>query len=710
MSDGPPRITWPPRLLAAHFHGPRPFRDAAFLPLKALTVLFGANGAGKTTTLGVLSQCLPSLAATVARPRDPDTRCTFFVQVTDDQLEQLAEDAIASQRQGDGPAIRWTGDGFPTSSRYEPVEGPDAPGAWLNMLTRGLPETSSETLALVDQLSESRIVAVNSTTPAGPYELSWCLPPTTAGEVPQPVAPLGVTTRTMLPVAVSVPRAADEIADELRDSVLAILDHLRWSERDRWANAHNVPLPEIATRRGTQAWLENPDSDVAAISEDGRAICHLASLLATELAPTFVSEGHSIRVTIPPIHQWEKGGPSLALELARSDDAVYPLSKAADGHRIWLQLTLLETVSILRRYLELLDTLFARSQTDANVGRARDDYEGTVALLRTFSRRGEPSPAALRQFKELRNIGHRLYLIDEPEQHLHPRVQRSAADWLAGEGTAGASQVVVVTHSPHYLRLPGDVGFNHLRNAPGRSTNSHSVISELSPELLGATDDIAQEMGFDRGELLTSVAAFVFVEGQADKLMLEAFCAAELHHAGIALIPIHGAVHADRKGVVDSELVLGWTAARIAVLLDNLAEDEWSRLQSDPDYCREQSRKSKKLELKAMAQILVRAKELGRDIIPVGIPVPDIFDLLDDSTITDLYPAFPGHAAARAAFDEHSETASQKMGWKAFYKDTYGIAVEPSLFAEIGAQMAARGARSDALSELIERIKNLSTA
>ena len=114
-------------------------------------------------------------------------------------------------------------------------------------------------------------------------------------------------------------------------------------------------------------------------------------------------------------------------------------------------------------------------------------------------------------------------------------------------------------------------------------------------------------------------------------------------------MPIHGAVVAERKGVVDSEIVLTWTAARLAVLLDNLVEQEWQRLVDDPDYRNEQSRKSAKTELKAMADILIRAKQVGRSITPVGIPVDDVFDLLDEELLKQRFERFPGHEKARAA-------------------------------------------------------------
>jgi hypothetical protein len=375
-----------------------------------------------------------------------------------------------------------------------------------------------------------------------------------------------------------------------------------------------------------------------------------------------------------------------------------------------LQLGLLEAIAVVRRYVDVLDFLLDRAVADLPVSKAVSEatsaaarrYHEAVALLRAFA---DPASASTGQFLGLRESGHRLYLIDEPEQHLHPRVQRTAARWLIASGTAGASQALVATHSPHYLRIPGDVVFAYLRSEVLAGGRRRSTINPLTPELLAASDEIAHDMGFDRGELLGSVAAFVFVEGQADRLFLEAVARERLHHAGIALVPIHGAVDAEKKGIVDSELVLSWTAAKLAVLLDNLTEAEWTALEADADHCAEQARKAKKTELRAMARILVRAREVGRSIEPLGIVGDDIFDLIDEAVIRDRFPRFPGHDAARAAWQ--AANAKKAVNWKTFYREQYEIEVEPSLFGELGMEMARRRSVPTEVEALLNRICDL---
>jgi hypothetical protein len=64
---------------------------------------------------------------------------------------------------------------------------------------------------------------------------------------------------------------------------------------------------------------------------------------------------------------------------------------------------------------------------------------------------------------------------------------------------------------------------------------------------------------------------------------------------------------------------------------------------------------------------------------PFGLSVHDIFDLLDDAAIQRRFPQWPGHRAAREAFEASNET---KL--KVFNERQYGIPVhEVAYFAEI---------------------------
>ena len=308
MADEPQRVTWPPRLIGAQFSGSRPFEGSAYLAIDNLTVLLGANGAGKSTTLRLLERHLPRLGTP---PHDDgfdlaDSECSFFVEVTDDQLATLLRDALARPSGERDPIDR----GIPLELRPAAAldEIPEPVETALRHLTPAAPSEVAASGASSEELRHSRLLrvrrAANET-----FRIDWCIARSRDVEAhagaatptpgpPVPIAGLGSTTRTMLPMAVAVPRDLDEIRRQLREAILDLLVHVRWAERDRWAKAHSVRLEQPDSRRTTRAWLRDPDADVAAVDPDARALCALASDLATTLAPSFVSDVHRALVSV----------------------------------------------------------------------------------------------------------------------------------------------------------------------------------------------------------------------------------------------------------------------------------------------------------------------------------------------------------------------------------------------------------------------------
>jgi hypothetical protein len=121
----------------------------------------------------------------------------------------------------------------------------------------------------------------------------------------------------------------------------------------------------------------------------------------------------------------------------------------------------------------------------------------------------------------------RLYVIDEPEQHLHPRLQRDAASWLADFVRQRPSQAVIATHAVPFFNLGSESRLVYLRRASGGTT----VPQTMTPEALRRISDEARELGLTRGELLAITSVLLFVEGRADQRVLEALFGRELGRA-----------------------------------------------------------------------------------------------------------------------------------------------------------------------------------
>lgn len=117
-----------------------------------------------------------------------------------------------------------------------------------------------------------------------------------------------------------------------------------------------------------------------------------------------------------------------------------------------------------------------------------NDTEGHrryVTLLNQLGhagRHGQSARAALDQLSVLRRDRGGIYLIDEPERHLHPALERQALTWLKGLGARSGTQVVIATHSPHLLRV-NDASFVRLTRDPKASSD---LLEELyRPDQLG---------------------------------------------------------------------------------------------------------------------------------------------------------------------------------------------------------------------------------
>lgn len=751
------------------FDSPQWPLDVAYVPLASMAVLFGRNGSGKTTVINALDDEIATLAGEGAhglrQPDGAEPTSLWFVLLEAAELDALLRGTVRRSAE-----VRWPLEGWATRAVWRP--GDD----WADEATRrewcdalAAEEEPSDARAVVlSELCRSDLVAMEMGSEPGTLSVYWCLPPLaelgpevraavdSLGLRKQPgfleqavwsrprdhlalehapviAAPIGETETALLPRTFRLPRQTfDEVRAELQEAILGLLEHTEWGENDaKRALADDPPLPESirASRRGRKAWIEE---DVASASARVNAwavtACRVLSAVANAVAPAFVTTELHVRVAVGAISEWGDQGASLDLEAETPDqEMVFPVERVAEGFRLWFQLALLEAASVLRLYVDRLQSSLEDAMEAVEMAAEfhdEDEYDEALRakvpeyqqharmrdeLIAAADSGVSSDSAALKPLLGLRETGYRLYLVDEPEAHLHPRLQAAAADWLASALTVAGAQCLVATHSPYFLRLREDAVFAYLdrhRDPEPREVRRTDVYP-LAPERVDAMSVIADDFGFDRGELLVGVSVLLFVEGESDKNLLEALARKRLHHAGILIVPIGGARNAHSKGVVDAEL-LRYTVARPAIMLDHLAEREWARLQDAEERRAVIGRGGKsasKLELKALAQVIDHAYAVDRPIAPVPIPVHDAFDLLDPDLVREQYPGFPAsHTEARAACQRSGEK------WKQFYRDAYGIEVEPWLFAEIGERMAQRDIWPDELERVVATLEELGAA
>ena len=114
----------------------------------------------------------------------------------------------------------------------------------------------------------------------------------------------------------------------------------------------------------------------------------------------------------------------------------------------------------------------------------------------------------------------KILLLDEPELHLHPTMQKRILDLLSESTTRSGNQILLITHSP-YLIFATDIDATWRFTMTEHGTEVHNlgrVLSELESqekeklEVKLHNPDV-RSLLFSRG--------VIFVEGISDKIVVE---------------------------------------------------------------------------------------------------------------------------------------------------------------------------------------------
>lgn len=464
--------------------------------------------------------------------------------------------------------------------------------------------------------------------------------------------------------------------------------------------------------------------------------CEFLSAAATDMLPPFIAERYEVLVAPTQFPEWSESSP---LKLGLRDTTTggtFAIEQTASGFHIWLQMALLESLDELRvRIAHFYDELWwievgtwaledEHERNDAEFARAA--VADSLHALAEFPRlakiaakreRGlpewaeqgwEPHKASSTELSKLLNWKRQiLYLIDEPEQHLNPRVQREAATWLRDAMAERRSQCILTTHSAPFLSLTDGVSYSYVERMGDRAS-----VFPFRPADLDSLSGIAAEMGFDRGDLLTRVSVFLFVEGRADQWVLETLFKDRLFAAGIEVVPVHSV--GKMKAVAEAETLLKFKNAKVAVLADDLDEADIAELkQLIPDTEATQAAiddkgLKKRTEYYAIVQLIKAAQVNRREVEIYGLGVPDVFDLLDEDLIQARFKTFPGHSKARGDFEAEKRRGGPS-NFKKFYKERYtgGQELTAGLIREVADEMAERDSRPAELVELLDKVEKL---
>ena len=717
---------------------------ATWLPLGEVTVIAGANDAGKTTMLNAVHDALAlAHGKAVATSRDLGMVAPSLVlEVDGDVLSRVMERgceavaegtsrrrfllagrtvhldaalALPSSRILNAEPGRSTWVAFARSqaeldhSRWDPVFAALERSDIVELVPAFAPQ---------DEMSEDLRRWRGEQSDRGEAGWGWearlCVPVEAARESPmrelvlellpqadlgsdRPVAVIpahpGVLSGDALPVPHWLP-----YDDELVDAML-----------QRVCRAVSSALG-AAAEQAREAELATPTDWPAAELVFGRIVHGVVSIAQQELTP-MVSERYTIGATE------EAGGWNLHARSVRTARE-FPLAHLAQGYRLWAQLALLNACDISALAAEALASGIgaADPELDATIetllqavaSRPQGAADGCGQLLRELARLWPARRTLSRDPVGESLVGTiampRLFVIDEPEQHLHPTLQRRAARWLRDWSRSNGTQCLVATHSPAFLSL----GEGALYTRAERAADGLVGLREIDPHTLSAGDEVAAQLGLDRGELLAMWRMVLFVEGATDVAVLEQLFPGRIREIGLLLTPLHGVRGV--KAVPVAQLLFRMLRVPFAILVDGDPTGRIASLWDLPtDALRKLAAKDSSDELVAVARMLATAREEDVHVDTFSITGRDILELIDPQDIrngielagqrrAELWPGWS------EALELHRRGGSRGR-YDEFFADRFGLLKDPALVALCAASAKRHGRVSRELERLMDDLE-----
>lgn len=296
---------------------------------------------------------------------------------------------------------------------------------------------------------------------------------------------------------------------------------------------------------------------------------------ANAAAPSFVRTQGTVTAKVGDPQRWATGGARTIVGFRLGGETEIDVRALGSGTARWVHALVAEAARMVR----------ARSRSGGGAGAARA-----------------------------------LVLVDEPELHLHPTAQADIARWLRSLADDGDS-VLVATHSPAILSAADDpVGMVCSAGRP--------VLFSLGADLLGAADDLADQLGLDRGSWLQMVRAVLVVEGEHDRRIVRHFFGDRLDRLRVSVLALRGTDNAE--ALIDSDY-LGEAGVPLLVMFDSVRE---SALRDAP--VEELSAEEKKM--RRLLEHTEHQRAAGHDVRAIAYEDPDVLCALPVEAVRREYP------------------------------------------------------------------------
>jgi hypothetical protein len=240
-----------------------------------------------------------------------------------------------------------------------------------------------------------------------------------------------------------------------------------------------------------------------------------------------------------------------------------------------------------------------------------------------------------------------------------------------------------------------DLQLNYVTRVDGRVS-----VEPIDAAALDALDAVAHDVGFDRGELLSTVSCFLLVEGEHDRVMLDTIFERELRSAGVFIVPLRGS---PRRSLLDVDTLWRFMTAPVAVALDNLPLTDVAAASTDPAALGRLRAPKATEEAKAVATIVQAAIGTDKRIEVVGHDGSDLIDALDDDAICAEFPRWPGQEAMRQAWSSHKAKRDVRDGArKGWLQTMYGIDNSTGTYLRLANAHIKLGLRPAPLAAIVD--------
>jgi ABC-type hemin transport system ATPase subunit len=373
------------------------------------------------------------------------------------------------------------------------------------------------------------------------------------------------------------------------------------------------------------------------------------------LLPSFVVDFGTLKVSVTSPAEWHRRRTRVVFQPGTG--AEVDADDAPAGFRTW-------ALAVLRfAEAQLLTAGWAADSRHygafvAGTNDHRVQFGGLDVHRGTAFNDAEPS--SLRpQFPSSSRL---VYLLDEPEAHLHLTAQHDAAD-VAGQLASAGQGVLVATHSLAFVdQPPGRTNFITLVSAGGVAT------FDTAGGLRSLTDR-ASELGIRPSSLAQACRGVLVVEGKNDVEILQRYGGYDLNEHFIVLAVLQG--HHGATGLAELEFVHALQIP-IVVMLDHVR-----RTVLEEALANNVGRlNAEEHTLVALHQSLV-GNRLAAFVLPFA--KVDIVCAVPDDEMQWAFDQLGGHEfAGWASFTERASEAFEKSGvkFKEFFERETGTTVE----------------------------------